>query len=196
MSNFDLWEWCGRLKIPLKGIFARNERMEKNHSPCVINLDSLEGTGTHWVCCWFSQNHFEYFDSFGLPPPLEWEANIRKWFRKMKTFQRNNFQIQDFPSLKCGYYCICFLNEKKKNKDRKYEDILKMFSSDPKENEKISKITLTPYKMTKSYCIKQKKQTEDTPPFGYMKSKNGRLMWFSHCAECGTKKPKFVKQGN
>ena len=37
---------------------------EKNHSPCVINLGSLEGFGTHWVCCWFSKNHFEYFDFF------------------------------------------------------------------------------------------------------------------------------------
>ena len=54
----------------------------------------------------------------------------------MKTFERNNFQIQDFPSFKCGYYCICFLNEK--NKGKRYEDILKMFSSsDPKKNERI-----------------------------------------------------------
>ena len=111
--------------------------MGKNHSPCVINLDSLEGFGTHWVCCWFSKNHFKYFDSFGLPPPLEWEENVKKWFPKMKTFQRNNFQIQDLPSSKCGYYCICFLNEKK-TKGKKFQDMLKMFSSsNPKENEKI-----------------------------------------------------------
>ena len=113
LSNFDLWDWCEYLKIPLKGIFARNEKMGKNHSPCIINLDSIEGFGTHWVCCWFSEKHFEYFDSFGLPPPLEWEENVKKWFPKMKTFLRNNFQIQDFPSLKCGCYCLCFLNEKK-----------------------------------------------------------------------------------
>ena len=109
--------------------------MRKNHSPCIVNLDSIKGFGTHWVCCWFSEKHFEYFDSFGLPPSLEWEENVKKWFPKMKTFLRNNFQIQDFPSLKCGYYCFCFLNEK--NKGTKYADILKMFSSfNPKENEK------------------------------------------------------------
>ena len=101
--------------------------MGKNHSPCIINLDSLEGAGTHWVCCWCNQNHFEYFDSFGLPPPLEWEENVAKWFPKMKTFQRNNFQIQ----------ISRFLNEKK-NKGKKYDDILKMFSSSgPKKNEHI-----------------------------------------------------------
>ena len=136
LSNFDLWDWCEYLKIPLKGVFARNEKMGKNHSPCISNLDSIEGFGTHWVCCWFSKDHFEYFDSFGLPPPLEWEENVRKWFPKMKTFLKNNFQIQDFPSLKCGYYCLRFLNEK--NKRSKFADILKIFSSsNPKENEKI-----------------------------------------------------------
>ena len=29
LSNFDLWDWCEYLKIPLKGIFVRNEKMGK-----------------------------------------------------------------------------------------------------------------------------------------------------------------------
>ena len=49
-----------------------------------------------------------------------------KMVSKDENFLRNNFQIQDFPSLKCGYYCLCFLNEK--NKGKKFADILKMFS--------------------------------------------------------------------
>ena len=137
LSNFDLWDWCEQLGIPLKGIFARDEKMGKNHSPCIINLDDLEGVGTHWVCCWFDGNVFEYFDSFGLPPPLEWEKNVLKWFPKMKTFLRNNFQIQDALSLRCGYYCLCFLNER--NKGRSYAEILGMFSENPRVNEKFIK---------------------------------------------------------
>ena len=43
--------------------------------------------------------------------------------------------------------------------------------------------------MVKSYCVKQKKQTE----CGYKQAKNGRLMFFCTCAECGIKKVKFVK---
>ena len=46
----------------------------------------------------------------------------------------------------------------------------------------------------KSYCVKQKKQTECVEPSGYKKAKNGRLMFFCTCAECGIKKTKFVKQ--
>ena len=46
----------------------------------------------------------------------------------------------------------------------------------------------------KSYCVKQKKQTECVEPSGYKTAKNGRMMFFCTCAECGIKKTKFVKQ--
>ena len=46
----------------------------------------------------------------------------------------------------------------------------------------------------KSYCVKQKKQTECLPGSEqYKKSKNGRLMMQCKCAECGITKTKFVK---
>ena len=109
--------------------------MKKKHSPCIINLDDLGKPGTHWVCCFEKNKQFYYFDSFGMPPPLEWEKNLQKYNPKMKYFFRNNFPIQDILSLKCGYYCLCFLNEM--NKGKKYKEILNMFSHDTKSNEKI-----------------------------------------------------------
>ena len=49
----------------------------------------------------------------------------------------------------------------------------------------------------KSYCVKQKKVTECVEPSGYKTAKNGRLMFFCTCAECGITKTRFVKkQGN
>ena len=45
-----------------------------------------------------------------------------------------------------------------------------------------------------SYCVKQKKKTECVDPTGYMTAKNGRLMFWCTCAECGIKKTRFVKQ--
>ena len=48
--------------------------------------------------------------------------------------------------------------------------------------------------MVKSYCVKQKKQTECVPGSErYVKAKNGRTMMKCTCAECGTTKTKFVK---
>ena len=48
--------------------------------------------------------------------------------------------------------------------------------------------------MVKSYCVKQKKQTECVEPSGYFQTKKNRLMFFCTCAECGIKKTKFAKQ--
>ena len=49
--------------------------------------------------------------------------------------------------------------------------------------------------MVKSYCVKQKKQTECVSGFSRLvKAKNGRLMMKCICAECGITKTKFVKQ--
>ena len=45
--------------------------------------------------------------------------------------------------------------------------------------------------MVKSYCVKQKKQTECVEPSGYKTVKNGRLMFWCTCAECGIKKFKL-----
>ena len=47
--------------------------------------------------------------------------------------------------------------------------------------------------MVKSYCVKQKKQTECVPGSEkYVKAKNGRIMLKCKCSECGITKTKFV----
>ena len=47
-----------------------------------------------------------------------------------------------------------------------------------------------------SYCVKQKKFTECMEPRGYKKSKNGKLMFYCKCKECGIMKYKFVKKSS
>ena len=50
--------------------------------------------------------------------------------------------------------------------------------------------------MVLSYCVKQRKQTECVEPSGYQKTRNGHLMFYCHCAECGIKKTRFAKEGS
>ena len=110
----------------------------QNHSPCIINLDDLGGQGTHWVCCWATHlwgTPTEYFDSFGLPPPAEWEIELI--LEGKKTFLRNDNQLQWEFSVRCGYYCLLFLNER--NKGRSFRDILRMFSKNTHTNEAVVK---------------------------------------------------------
>ena len=63
---------------------------------------------------------------------------------------------------------------------------------------KISNVYIYIYIMVKSYCVKQKKQTECVPGSErYVKTKNGRTMMKCTCAECGITKAKFIKnKGN
>ena len=152
LTDYDLQRWCQYLKIPIKGIFSRDEIHVKNHSPCIINMDDLGGSGTHWVCCWHSPTELlpggatythsgatelppEYFDSFGLPPPAEWEIELI--LEGKKTFLRNDNQLQWEFSVRCGYYCLLFLNER--NKGRSFKGILDMFSGNTHTNEAVVK---------------------------------------------------------
>ena len=110
LSNIDLKRWCDFLRIPIIGIFSRNEPKPLFHT-------------------------YEYFDSFGLPPPLEWEKE--KLMHGKKHFFRNDNQIQREQSVRCGYYCLLFLNER--NKGTSFANILKMFTDDVLQNESIVK---------------------------------------------------------
>ena len=109
-------------------------------------MDDLGGPGTHWVCCWRSATELlpggvgltprrEYFDSFGLPPPAEWEIELI--LEGSKTFLRNDNQLQWEFSVRCGYYCLLFLNER--NKGRSFREILSMFSENTHANEAVVK---------------------------------------------------------
>ena len=44
----------------------------------------------------------------------------------------------------------------------------------------------------KTYCVKEKKETECIEPSGYKMAKNGRRMFWCTCASCGIKKHRFV----
>ena len=131
LTNFNLLQWVDFLKIPnFKGIFARDEVMPRKHSPCIINLDSLENAGTHWVCCVPGVCALWYFDSFGMGFPQE--------FKSSKPVIWNSSQFQNNKSVLCGYYCLYFLHQWAQGKD--FYDILKPFSlSDTMQNEKFIK---------------------------------------------------------
>ena len=46
----------------------------------------------------------------------------------------------------------------------------------------------------KTYCVKQRKETECVEPLGYKYAENGQRMFYCTCAECGITKTRFVKQ--
>lgn len=70
----------------------------------IINLDSSQNPGTHWVAYAKLNNYVEYFDSYGnLKPPEEFLRYVGfDVFYNYTNEQKNNSYI-------CGHLCIKFL---------------------------------------------------------------------------------------
>ena len=75
MSNFDLEKWVDDLESKyFRSIYSRDRLPDQiRKKECgIINLDSIEGQGTHWVCYRnIDKLMVEYFDPFGLIMPHE-----------------------------------------------------------------------------------------------------------------------------
>lgn len=82
----------------------------------IVNLDSILGNGTHWVCYYKNDKIAYYFDSYGRiedKPPIE----LVKYLCKNDLYF-NDIQIQNCkdPPI-CGHLCVFVLNELAKNED-------------------------------------------------------------------------------
>lgn len=117
LSNHDILKYASILKIPyFKGVFMRDmlpKRIHENESG-VVNLDSVHGSGTHWVCYRKRGMFLEYYDSFGnLPPPLE----LQQYFNSSRhpvIIKYNYFpQQKSWNSVNCGHFCLNFLSVRK-----------------------------------------------------------------------------------
>lgn len=71
----------------------------------IINLDSSQNSGTHWVAYTKLNNYVEYFDSYGnLKPPDEFLKYVgSNIYYNYDDEQKSNSYI-------CGHLCIKFLN--------------------------------------------------------------------------------------
>jgi len=78
----------------------------KRFESAIINLDTVNGTGTHWVAYKKIGKKVKYYDSFGnLPPPLE----VQKYFHGCDINYNYNTE-QRFNTSNCGHLCIQFLS--------------------------------------------------------------------------------------
>ena len=132
LSNFDLLEWVDYLKIPkFRGIFSRDSRDHIHKTGCcIINLDD-------WVATFVKPKSkiIYYFDSFSLPPPMEFLEYANRL--KMGYTFHSGYPFQDINSVRCGYFCLFFLDNIHK---MSFYDCLKVFDlRNPKFNENFIK---------------------------------------------------------
>jgi hypothetical protein len=106
LSNFDIEKAAASLP-DFRGVFMRDGLPNKIRAKeCgVVNLDTAEGSGTHWVAYYKNEDDRVYFDSFGLDAPLE----LQKYLGKPYNYQ--TFQLQNDRDTICGQLCLLVLGE-------------------------------------------------------------------------------------
>jgi hypothetical protein len=109
LSQFDLTHYVAELKIPyFRGVYMRDTLPRYcNEIECgILNLDSINGPGTHWTCWYKTDKQIcYYFDSFGVTPPKEFEHYIKC------DILYSTYQIQKYEDIICGHLCLNMLYE-------------------------------------------------------------------------------------
>lgn len=111
-STIDLEKYAQRLFIQNEflGVYSI-DTLPKTSGPfkdtsLIINTDTSNLPGTHWVAILTRDNEAYYFDPFGYPPPLKIASWLNKYF---SNWSHNQRQIQSITSNYCGYFCLYFL---------------------------------------------------------------------------------------
>ena len=134
LTNIEISEYYEN-EPRFNGVYSRNNLSNKiKKGPYVINLDEYENTGTLWIALFVKTNEAIYFDSFGIE---HIPSEINKFIGN-KNSKSNIFRLQAYDSIKCGYYCIEFINDMLKGKT--LLDYTNLFSpNDFKKNDQIIK---------------------------------------------------------
>ena len=109
-------DWVKKLGIrSLRGIYSRDRLPKKIRKECgIINLDDIQGPGTHWVCYRNLDSVVEYFDPFGLIMPNE----ALKYFNTASPYGKQIVysidEIQNRNTVLCGYWCLYYLLERQR----------------------------------------------------------------------------------
>uniref|UniRef100_A0A1I7WTM5 Ubiquitinyl hydrolase 1 n=1 Tax=Heterorhabditis bacteriophora TaxID=37862 RepID=A0A1I7WTM5_HETBA len=117
LTNLDLEELVKELKIEdFRGVFMRDTLSDKilSREVGIVNLDSSNNKGTHWVCYKKKQGKSYYFDSFALDPPEEIINYLKNNGEEDNLIESSTFQIQAFGTHNCGesmlttlIVCVC-----------------------------------------------------------------------------------------
>lgn len=111
MSNEDINELVKRLNLSkyYAGTIARDQifiiKPTKVQKFYVINFETSNEEGSHWVAIIIDNTRCVYFDSYGLPPPAELESMLLTNSISELFFQDEQLQTN---SNRCGWFCLFF----------------------------------------------------------------------------------------
>ena len=107
LNNFEIQKYY-KNQSKFTGVYSRDNLPDEiKDGAYIINLDEYSDIGTHWVALYVvSNNDVTYFDSFVVEHILK----EIKTFINNKNIKTNIFRIQAYGSIRCGYFCIGFIN--------------------------------------------------------------------------------------
>ena len=115
LTNVELLEYVRKLKITnFRGVFMSDTLPSKPlQKECgIMNLNTSDQVGSHWVC--YFKNGYEriYFDSFGQVTPIELQKYLKthlEWEKQQQVIQRNTDIVQHLNTHVCGHLCLFVL---------------------------------------------------------------------------------------
>ena len=129
LTNIDICKYVRELQIPnLRGVFMRDTLPSTpNSKECgIVNFNTSEQQGSHWVCYYKDHDNRIYFDSFGQATldeiqkylKSDWEYKIGKG-----VIQRNTDIVQRVNTHVCGHLCLFVLTSLVR-KHLSFQDVL------------------------------------------------------------------------
>jgi hypothetical protein len=177
--------------VPVDGLPKRL----KQHACCIINLQTGDEDGSHWVCCACVGGHRVYFDPFGAPP----DDRVVRWLEPTAV---NTGRYQHLDSEQCGEFCVYLLHHLMRHGDiyqALYEDIVPGADNEASVKDFYRTLQKGGGAMAKGkaeqqdgYCLKCKaKKTMKDAHTSTLK--NGRSAMKGVCSTCGTKMSRIMK---
>ena len=130
LSNFDIEKIMNNYENFL-GVFSSDHTYKPiaNIKPneeqgFILNLETSDKGGSHWVAVFVTPASVEYMDSFARPAPKNIYDELKTIPKKMKggqvpKYKHNTKTIQDDKSVSCGYIACKFLMERFRGKSFK-----------------------------------------------------------------------------
>ena len=128
MTNIELPAYARELEIPrFRGVFMRDALPQYPFSnECsIVNLNTSDQSGSHWVCYYRNGSNRIYFDSYGQITPVEIQRYLKtgsEFDRGKEEIQRNTDIVQAVNTSVCGHLCLFVL--KSLTNGEKFQSIL------------------------------------------------------------------------
>lgn len=97
-----------------RGVFASDqlpkEKDRRERSAYIVNVDTHDKPGSHWISIFVEKDQCQVFDSYGIPIKWYKPSPFVNWaFNRYYYVSSNSGQFQATDSNTCGHYALFYL---------------------------------------------------------------------------------------